>query len=52
MISRRRLAFVPVTGATVSSKAVRVQYAKKLVQDAPVIDTDGELAALAIAAEE
>ncbi|MGH3779756.1 MAG: PRC-barrel domain-containing protein [Pseudonocardiaceae bacterium] len=34
MISRHRLAFVPVTGATVSPKAVRVQYPKKLVQDA------------------
>jgi hypothetical protein len=47
MISRHRLAFVPVMGATVSPKAVRVQYAKKLVQDAPAIDTDGELAATA-----
>jgi sporulation protein YlmC with PRC-barrel domain len=46
-VSRHRLAFVPVTGATVSPKAVRVQYAKKLVQDAPAIDTDGELAATA-----
>ncbi len=47
MISRHRLAFVPVTGATVSPKAVRVQYTKKLVQAAPAIDTDGELAATA-----
>ena len=43
VIGRSRLAFVPVTGATVSPSAVRVRYPKKLVQDAPSIDTDGEL---------
>lgn len=45
MIGRHRLAFVPVAGATVSPDAVRVRYDKKLVQNAPTIDTDGELAA-------
>lgn len=44
MMSRHRLVCVPVAGATVSPKAVRVQHPKKLVQDAPAIDTDGELA--------
>ncbi len=45
MIGRHRLAFVPLTGATVSPDAVRVQFDKKLVGDAPSIDTDGELLA-------
>jgi hypothetical protein len=40
-IGRYRLAFVPLTGATVSPDAVRVRYAKKLVHNAPSIDTDG-----------
>ena len=44
-VGRHRLVFVPLTGATVSPSAVRVQFAKKLVGDAPGIDTDGELAA-------
>ncbi|MEV8378937.1 PRC-barrel domain-containing protein [Kribbella sp. NPDC056861] len=43
IIGRSRLAFVPVDGATVTPKAVRVRYPKKLVHDAPSIDTDGEL---------
>ncbi|PZS37160.1 MAG: photosystem reaction center subunit H [Pseudonocardiales bacterium] len=47
MIGRHRLVFVPVIGATVSPKALRVQYPKKLVQDAPSIDTNGELTATA-----
>ena len=45
MIGRHRLVFAPVVGATVSPSAVRVQYDKKLVSDAPSIDTDGELPA-------
>jgi hypothetical protein len=45
IIGRHRLIFVPLTGATVSPSAVRVRYAKKLVADAPSIETDGELAA-------
>ena len=45
MIGRRRLVFVPLSGATVKPDAVRVRYDKKLVRDAPSIDTDGELLA-------
>ena len=45
MIGRHRLVFVPLDGASVSPDSVRVRYAKKQVQDAPSIDTDGELAA-------
>lgn len=45
MIGRHRLVFVPLAGATVSPKAIRVRYPKKLVGDAPSIETDGELAA-------
>jgi hypothetical protein len=45
MIGRHRLVFVPLAGATVSPKAVRVRYDKKLVGSAPGIDLDGELAA-------
>jgi hypothetical protein len=44
-VGRHRLVFVPLAGATVSPDAVRVRYDKKLVSDAPSIDTDGELAA-------
>ena len=45
IIGRHRLAFVPLAGATVTPKALRVRYDKKLVTDAPTIDLDGELAA-------
>ncbi len=44
-IGRHRLVFVPLDGATVSPKAVRVRYTKKMVGDAPGIDLDGELTA-------
>ena len=44
-IGRHRLVFVPLAGATVTPKAIRVRYSKKLVGDAPSIDLDGELAA-------
>ncbi|MFC4065143.1 PRC-barrel domain-containing protein [Actinoplanes subglobosus] len=44
-IGRHRLVFVPLAGATVSPKAIRVRYDKKLVGNAPGIDLDGELAA-------
>ncbi|MBC8090949.1 MAG: PRC-barrel domain-containing protein [Pseudonocardia sp.] len=44
-IGRHRLVFVPLTGATVTPDAVRVRFDKKLVTDAPSIDTDGELVA-------
>lgn len=45
MVGRRRLAFVPLAGATVSPNNVRVQVERKLVKRAPVIGTDGELTA-------
>jgi hypothetical protein len=45
MIGRHRLVFVPLAGATVAPKYVRVRYTKKLVKSAPSIDTDGELTA-------
>lgn len=45
MLSRSRLVFVPVTGATVGPGYLKVNYAKKLVKDAPSIHTDGELMA-------
>lgn len=45
MIGRHRLAFVPLEGARVSPKRLRVMADKKLVKDAPTIDTDGELEA-------
>lgn len=44
-IGRHRLIFVPLLGATVTPKAVRVRYDKKLAGGAPGIDLDGELAA-------
>lgn len=42
---RHRLVFVPLGGARVSPKHVRVLADKKLIKDAPSIDTDGELTA-------
>jgi hypothetical protein len=45
IIGRHRLSFVPIAGATVSPSAVRVRYGKKMVNDAPGIDVDGELTA-------
>ena len=47
MIGRHRLTFVPLGGATVGPSYLRVTSAKKLVKDAPTIDTDGELLAAA-----
>ncbi|MDD7940421.1 PRC-barrel domain-containing protein [Actinomycetospora lutea] len=44
-VGRRRLAFVPLAGATVAPDHVRVTVAKDLAKQAPSIDTDGELAA-------
>jgi hypothetical protein len=41
--TRRRLAFVPLDRATVGPGYLKVAYDKKVVQDAPSIDTDGEL---------
>ena len=47
IIGRHKLVFVPLTGATVSPSAVRVQFDKKLASEAPGIDLDGELTAAA-----
>jgi hypothetical protein len=47
MPTRRRLAFVPLAGATVGPGYIQVRYPKKLVREAPCIDTDGELMATA-----
>ena len=44
---RHRLVFVPLGGARVSPKQVRVLSDKKTVKSAPSIDTDGELEAAA-----
>ncbi|MGH3438802.1 MAG: PRC-barrel domain-containing protein [Sciscionella sp.] len=43
--TKRRLAFVPLDRATVGPDYLKVAYPKKLVKDAPSIDTDGELLA-------
>ncbi|MEV8561717.1 PRC-barrel domain-containing protein [Streptomyces sp. NPDC051917] len=43
--TRRRLAFVPLTGATVGPGYLKVAHSKDLVKKAPTIDTDGELPA-------
>jgi len=43
MPGRRRLVFVPFDGAKVGPNYVQVAFDKKLVKDAPSIDTDGEL---------
>lgn len=45
LLGSSRLAFVPVDGATVSPRELRVTVDKKLVKDAPSIDTDGQLEA-------
>ncbi|MFJ7147160.1 PRC-barrel domain-containing protein [Streptomyces sp. NPDC100445] len=43
--TRRRLAFVPLTGATVGPNYLKVAHSKDAVRKAPSIDTDGELSA-------
>ncbi|MBY8888298.1 PRC-barrel domain-containing protein [Streptomyces sp. PTM05] len=45
MLKGKRLAFVPLAGATVGPGYLKVQFDKSLVKDAPAIDTDGELPA-------
>ena len=45
MMGRHRLVFVPLAGARVAPKRVRVMADKKLVKNAPSIDLDGELTA-------
>jgi hypothetical protein len=43
--TRRRLAFVPLAGATVGPGYLKVNHSKKQLKQAPTIDTDGELPA-------
>ena len=43
MFNRKRLAFVPLSGATVHPDHVKVTVDKDLAKEAPSIDTDGEL---------
>jgi hypothetical protein len=43
--TRHRLAFVPLAGARVGPGYLKVNADKKLVKDAPAIDTDGVLPA-------
>ncbi|OZM71114.1 photosystem reaction center subunit H [Amycolatopsis antarctica] len=45
IIGRHRLVFVPLDGATVSPKQVRVPVGKSQAKDSPAMDTDGELLA-------
>jgi len=40
-----KLVFVPLVGAVVAPKYLKVTFAKKLIKDAPYIATDGELEA-------
>ncbi len=44
-LGRHRLALVPLSGAVVAPRYVKVQFPKKQVKDAPAIDPDGELMA-------
>jgi hypothetical protein len=43
ILSGQKLVFVPLAGALVTPKHVKVQFEKKQVKDAPSIGTDGEL---------
>ena len=43
LVGGGRLVFVPLIGARVAPKHIRVMTDKKLAKDAPAIDTDGEL---------
>jgi PRC-barrel domain len=45
MLTRHRLVFVPLTGATVGPGYLKVCYRKSQVKGAPFIETDGELPA-------
>ncbi|GAA3335600.1 PRC-barrel domain-containing protein [Curtobacterium albidum] len=45
LVGFQKLLFVPLVGATVAPKHLRVAFPKKLVKDAPSIPTDGELEA-------
>ncbi|MEF2978615.1 PRC-barrel domain-containing protein [Subtercola sp. YIM 133946] len=43
ILSGQKLVFVPLAGALVSPKHLKVMSDKKIVKDAPFIATDGEL---------
>lgn len=43
IVGFHKLLFVPLAGALVTPKNLRVAFPKKLVKDAPSIATDGEL---------
>jgi len=43
--TRRRLVFVPLSGATVGPGYLRVTHPRDVVKQAPAIETDGELPA-------
>ena len=43
LVGGGKLVFVPLTGARVSPKHIRVMTDKKTAKEAPYIDTDGEL---------
>jgi len=45
MLGGQKLVFVPLQGAVVAPKYLKVQFPKKLIKDAPSISTDGELEA-------
>jgi len=44
-LRRKRLVFVPLSGATVAPAHLKVRFDKKQAKDAPSIDVDGELLA-------
>lgn len=45
VIGFQKLVFVPLDGATVAPKHLKVRFDKKVIKDAPTIATDGELEA-------
>lgn len=47
ILGRQRLIFVPLEGALVAPKHLKVTFDKKKIKDAPAIPTDGELEASA-----
>lgn len=45
ILGGQKLVFVPLVGAVVSPKYLKVTFQKRLIKDAPSIATDGELEA-------
>ncbi|ROQ39719.1 PRC-barrel domain protein [Frondihabitans sp. PhB188] len=45
VLGGKKLIFVPLDGAVVAPKHLKVQFGKKLIKEAPFIATDGELQA-------